>query len=108
MWLLRFIVTVRNSKELIRRGEIRPNSRCWSKPFNKTLQLPTHKARENPEHLPAHVFSVALRDTGPILVLRYATHQDNVLSANKRATGRGTSPSPLKVGGLDPLNVPPP
>jgi hypothetical protein len=45
---------------------------------------------------------VALRDTGPIPVLRYATHQDNVLSANKSATGRGTSPSPLKVGGSRP------
>jgi hypothetical protein len=87
MWLLRFINTVRNSKGLIRRGEIRPNSRCWPKPFDKTAQLPTHKARENPEHLPAHVFNVALRDTGPVPVLRYATHQDHVLSANRRATG---------------------
>jgi hypothetical protein len=67
MWLLRFIITVRNSNGLIRRGEIRPNSRCWPKPFNKTPWLPTHKTKENTEHLLAHVFSVALRDTGPDL-----------------------------------------
>jgi hypothetical protein len=48
MWPLRFIITVRNNKGLIRRGEIRPNSRHWPKPFDKTPQLPTHKARENP------------------------------------------------------------
>jgi hypothetical protein len=100
MLLLRFIITVRNSKRLIRRGEIRPNSRCWPKPFDKIPQLPTHKARENPEHLLAHVFSVALRDTGPVPVLRYTTHKDHVLSANRRATGRGTAPPPLKVGGV--------
>jgi hypothetical protein len=87
MWLLRFIITVRNSNGLIRRGEIKPNYRCWHKPSNKTPQLPTHKSRENPECLPAYVFSVALRDTGPMSVLRYITHQDHVLSANRRATG---------------------
>jgi hypothetical protein len=85
MWLLRFVITMRNRKGLIRRGEIRTNSRCWPKPFGKTPQFPTHKARENPEHLLAHVFSVALRDTGPV-----------------------PAPPPLKAGGLDPLNVPPP
>jgi hypothetical protein len=87
MWLFKFIITMRNSKGLIRREEIRPNSRCWPKPINKIPQLPTHKARENPEHLPVHVFSVALRDTGSVPVLRYTTHQDHVLSANRSATG---------------------
>jgi hypothetical protein len=87
MWLLRFIITMRNSKGLIRRGEIRLNSRCWPTPFDKTPQFPTHKARENLKHLPAHVFGVALRDTGSVPVLRYAAHQDHVLSANRRATG---------------------
>jgi hypothetical protein len=87
MWLLRFIITVRNSKGLIRRGEISPNSRCWPKPFDKTPQHPTHKARENPKHLPDHVFSVALRDTGPVLVLNHAAHWGHVLSANRKATG---------------------
>jgi hypothetical protein len=87
MWLLRFIITKKNSKGLIRRREIRPNSRCWPKLSSKTLWLPTPKARENPEHLPAHVFSVALRSTGSVPVLRYTAHQDHVLSANRRATG---------------------
>jgi hypothetical protein len=108
MWLLRFIITMRNSKGLIKRGEIRLNSRCWPKPFDKIPQLPTYKARENPKYLLACVFSVALRDTGPVPILRYTTHQDHVLSANRRATGRGTAPLPLKAGGLDALNVPPP
>jgi hypothetical protein len=36
---------------------------------------------------PACVFGVALRDTGTVPVLRYAAHQDHVLSANRRATG---------------------
>jgi hypothetical protein len=36
------------------------------------------------------------------------THQGHVLSANRRATGQGTAPPPLKVEGLDPLIVPPP
>jgi hypothetical protein len=108
MWLLKFTITMRNSKGLIRTGEIRSNSRCWPKPFDKTLQLPIHKAKESPEHLLAHVFSVALRDTGPVPVLRYATHQDHVLSANRRASGQGTAPPPLKVRNLDPLNIPPP
>jgi hypothetical protein len=52
-----------------------------------SLWLPTHKARENLECLPAHVFSVALRDTEPMSILRYSTHQDHILSANRRATG---------------------
>jgi hypothetical protein len=97
MWLLRFIIAMRNSNGLIRRGKIRPNSRCWSKLFGKTLWLPTHKARENPKHLLAHVFGVALRETGPMPLLRYTTHQDHVLNANRRATGRGTAPPPLKA-----------
>jgi hypothetical protein len=104
----KFIITEKNSKGLIRRGEIRPNSRCWPKLSSKTPRLPTHKARENPECLSAHVFSVALRDTGPGPVLRYATHQDHILSVNRRATGPGTAPPLLKAGGLYPLNVPPP
>jgi hypothetical protein len=87
MWLLRFIINMRNSNGLIRRGEIRPNSRCCPKPSGKTPWLPTHKSRENLECLLAHVFGVALRDIGPMSVLRYATHQDHVLSANRRATG---------------------
>jgi hypothetical protein len=49
------------NKGLIRRGEIRLNSRCWHKPSNKGLQSLTPEARENPEHLPAHVFGVALK-----------------------------------------------
>jgi hypothetical protein len=108
MWLLRFIITVRNNNGLIRRGERKPNSRCWPKLSNKTPWPPTHKARENPEHLPLHVFSVALRDNGPVPVLRYTAHQDHVLSANMRATGEGTAPLPLKVRSLDHLDVPPP
>jgi hypothetical protein len=108
MWPSRSIITEKNSKGLIRRGEIRPNSRCWHKPSNKTPQLPTHKARENPEHLPAQVFSVALRDTGSVPVLRYTAHQDHVLGANRRVTRRGIAPPPLKAGGLNPLIVPPP
>jgi hypothetical protein len=43
---------------------------------------------------------VALRDTGPVPVLRYTAHQDHVLSANRRATGQGSAPPPLKVGGV--------
>jgi hypothetical protein len=87
MWLLRFIITMRNSNGLIRKREIKPNSRCWHKPSGKTPWLSSHKARENSKCLLAHVFSVALRDTGPRPVLRYTTHQDHVLSANRRATG---------------------
>jgi hypothetical protein len=100
MWLLRFIITVRNNKGLIRKKEIRPNSRCWPKPLDKTPQLPTHKARENPEHFLAYAFGVSLRDTGPVPVLRYAVHQDHVISTNRRATGRGTAPPPLKGVGV--------
>jgi hypothetical protein len=48
---------------------------------------PNSQGQGKSKHLPAHVFSVALRDTGPVPVLRYAAHQDHVLSANKRATG---------------------
>jgi hypothetical protein len=87
MWLLKSVITKKNNKGLIRRGEIRPNSRCWPKPSGKTPWLPTHKARENPKHLLAHVLGMALRDTGPMPVLRYIAHQDHVLSANRRATG---------------------
>jgi hypothetical protein len=87
MWLFMSIITMRKNKGLIRRGEIRPNSRCWPKCFDKTPQLPTHKARENPIYLPAQVFIEAFRDTGPMPVLRYATYQDYILSTNRRATG---------------------
>jgi hypothetical protein len=57
---------------------------------------------------PGPCFSAALRDTGPMHALKYATHQGHVLSANRRAIGQGTAPPPLKVEGLDPLIVPPP
>jgi hypothetical protein len=91
---------MRNSNSLIRRGEIRPNCRCWHKPSDKIPWLPTHNARDNPECLLAHGFGVALRDTGPVSVLIYVTHQDHVLSANRRATGQGTVPPLLKVRGV--------
>jgi hypothetical protein len=91
-----------------KRGEIKPNSRCWLKPFDKPPQLPTHEARENPEHFLAHAFGVALRDTGPVHVLKCATHQGHVRSANRRAIGQGTAPLTLKADGLDPLPAPPP
>jgi hypothetical protein len=77
----------KNNKGLIRRGKIRLNSRCWHKSFNRGLQPLTPKARKNPEHLPAHVFSVALRDTGPMHVLNLATHRGHVLNENRRVTG---------------------
>jgi hypothetical protein len=66
------------------------------------------EARENPEHLLAHVFGVAFRDTGPVLVLNHAAHGGHVLSANRRATGQWTAPPPLKAEGLSPPTIPPP
>jgi hypothetical protein len=77
----------REQQRADRRGEIRLNSRCWHKPSDKNLQPLTPKTRENPKHLPTHVFRVALKDTGPMLVLNHATHQGHVLSANRRVTG---------------------
>jgi hypothetical protein len=99
MWLLRFIITVRNNKGLIKRGEIRTNSRCWPKLSGKTPQLPTHKARENPECLPAHVFSVALRDTGPVPILRYTAHQDHVIKCKQEGHWVRDCPSTPQGGG---------
>jgi hypothetical protein len=55
--------------------------------LRQTPWLPTHKDRENLENLLAHVFSVALRDMRPMPVIGHTAHQDNVLSANRRATG---------------------
>jgi hypothetical protein len=102
MWPSKSIITEKNNKGLIRRGEIRLNSRCWHKPSDKSLQPLTPKARENPKHLLAHIFGVALRDTGPMLVLNHA----GVLSANRRATGRWSATPPLKVEGLGTPNHP--
>jgi hypothetical protein len=68
------MITKKNNKGLIRRGEIRLNSRCWHKPSDKGLRPLTPEARKNPEHLLAHVFSVALRGTGPMHVLNHAAH----------------------------------
>jgi hypothetical protein len=66
------IISEKNNKVLIRRGKIRLISRCWHKPSNKSLQPLTPEAKKNPKHLQVHVFSVALRDTGPIHVLNHA------------------------------------
>jgi hypothetical protein len=88
MWPSRSIITEKNNKGLIRRGKIRLNSRCWHKSSsNKSLQPLTPEARKNPEHLPAHVFSMALRVTVPVHVLNHAAHRGHVLNANRRATG---------------------
>jgi hypothetical protein len=87
MWPSRSTITKKN-KSLIRKGEIRLNSRCWHKPFDRDLQPLTPEARENPEHLPAHVFGVALKDTGPVHILNHTTHWGYVLSANRKATGQ--------------------
>jgi hypothetical protein len=37
MWPLRFTTTERNEKNLMKRGGIRPNSRCWHKLYDKGL-----------------------------------------------------------------------
>jgi hypothetical protein len=55
MWPSKSIITEKNSKGLIRRGEIRLNSRSWHKPSDKSLQPLTPEARKNLRHLPDHV-----------------------------------------------------
>jgi hypothetical protein len=76
--------------------------------LEKNLWPLTPEARKNPKHLLAHVFGVALRDTGPMHVLNHTTRRGHVLSANRRATGQWTAPLPLKVEGLSLPTVPPP
>jgi hypothetical protein len=99
MWPLKFTTTERNEKNLKKRGEIRPNSRCWHKPYKRGPQLLAPMAQEDPELLPAHVLDVASRDTGPTHVLSHTAHQGHAPNANRRPTGQWIVPPSLKEEG---------
>jgi hypothetical protein len=107
MWPSRSIITEKNNKGLVRKVEIRLNSKWRHKPSDKGFRPLTPEARENPKHLPAHVFGVALKGIGPVHVLNPAARQGQVPNASRRVTGRWTAPLPLKVEGLSTPTVHP-
>jgi hypothetical protein len=77
MWPSRSIITEKNNKGLIRKGEIRLKFQMvGTRPPTKAPDLLTPEARENPKHHRAHVFGVTLKDIGPVHVLNPAAPGD--------------------------------